>query len=107
MNTLRVLIRKRAADSIFSQSAGNAAAFLQEDTQFGLALKYSIGLGPEILLSIMSAFMLIKYEYIVSIGLLGSGFERLSAAAPAEQFHAFLSTKSCFFLIRKLMHFYL
>ena len=34
----------------------------------------------------------------MSIGLLGSGFEGLSAAAPAEQLRAFVSTKSCFFL---------
>ncbi len=41
--------------------------------------------------------MLIKYEYTVSTGLLGSGFEGPSAAAPAGQLRAFLSTKSCFF----------
>ena len=56
---------------------------------------YSIPFGPYILLSIISAFMLIKYEETVSIGLLGSGLGGLSAAAPAEQLRAFLSTKPC------------
>ena len=38
--------------------------------------------------------MLIKYEYTVSIGLLRSGFEGISAAAPVEQLHAFFFIKN-------------
>ncbi len=68
------------------QSADKAAAFLQKDTHFCYTFK--------LLLSIINVLLQIKYEYAVSIGLCGSGFEAgLSTAAPAAQLHTFLSTK--------------
>ncbi len=56
MNTLWVLIRKRAADSTIYLSAGNAAAFLQKATQFGLALNTQF-------------FLALKYFWVLYVDL--------------------------------------